>query len=127
MKVKRLKRHRPQGVVLPGDALQVGLASGQCPCHAPERPLFPWLHTMQHPIQAANKTMRTACSVAGIPHYHPHDLRHRRLSLWHGQGTPAREIGNRAGQRQIAVTLDVYTHTMPLDEVSAERFLSLLD
>lgn len=43
------------------------------------------------------------------------------------QGIPAREIGDRAGQRQIAVTLDVYTHTMPLDEVSAERFLSLLD
>ena len=87
------------------------------------RPLFPWLHGVQHPIQAANKTMRTACKAAGIPHFHPHDLRHRRISLWHGQGIPARTIGDRVGQRQIAVTLDTYTHVMPLGEVSETAFL----
>ena len=42
-----------------------------------ERPLFPWLHSHKHPTQAANKTMTTACKAAGIPHFHPHDLRHR--------------------------------------------------
>jgi hypothetical protein len=31
-------------------------------------------------------------------------------SLWHGEGIPAREIGDRVGQRQISTTLDVYTH-----------------
>jgi integrase len=70
--------------------------------------------------------MRDACRAAGIPHYHPHDLRHRRISLWHGQGIPAREIGGRAGQRQIAVTLDVYTHVMPLEEIRREQLLELL-
>jgi integrase len=75
-----------------------------------ERPLFPWLHTVKHPRQAAIKTMSSACKAAGIPHFHPHDLRHRRISLWHGQGIPARQIGERVGQRQIAVTLDTYTH-----------------
>jgi integrase len=89
-------------------------------------PLFPWVHAVEHPRQAANRTMRDACKAAGIPHYHPHDLRHRRLSLWHGQGIPAREIGERAGQRQIATTLDVYTHVMPLDEVPSSVFLELL-
>ena len=45
--------------------------------------------------------MRTACEAAGIPHYHPRDdLRHRRISLWHGQGILACEIGDRVGQRQ---------------------------
>ena len=73
-----------------------------------------------------NKTMRTACKAAGIPHFHPHDLRHRRCSLWHGRGIPAREIGERVGQQQIAVTLDTYTHVMPLDEVPTERLRALL-
>ena len=90
------------------------------------RPLFPWLHSVKHPIQAANKTMGTACKAAGIPHFHPHDLRHRRISLWHGQGIPARTIGDRVGQRQIAVTLDTYTHVMPLDEVTQTAYLELL-
>ena len=90
-----------------------------------ERPLFPWLRGFKHPIQAADKTMRAACKSAAIPHYHPHDLRHRRLSLWHGQGIPAREIGSRAGQRQVS-SLDVYTHTMPLDEVPQSAFEQLL-
>jgi integrase len=92
-----------------------------------ERPLFTWLHGIDHPVQAANKTMRNACKAAGIPHFHPHDLRHRRISLWHGQGIPAREIGDRAGQRQIAITLDVYTHVMPLDEITEQDFRGLLE
>jgi integrase len=91
-----------------------------------ETPLFPWLHQMKHPTQAANKTMSTACKAAGIPHFHPHDLRHRRISLWHGQGIPARTIGERVGQRQISVTLDVYTHVMPLDEITKRAYLELV-
>jgi integrase len=81
---------------------------------------------MKHATQAANKIMRTACKAAGIPHFHPHDLRHRRISLRHGQGIPAREIGDRVGQRQIAVTLDVYTHVMPLAEIPTAKYLVLL-
>jgi len=91
-----------------------------------ETPLFPWLRRMEHPRQAANKTMAMACKNAGIAHLHPHDLHHRRIPLWHGQGIPPREIGDRVGQRQIAVTLDVYTHVMPLDEIPADRLQSLL-
>jgi len=70
--------------------------------------------------------METACRTAGIPPFSPHDLRRRRISLWHGQGVPAREIGDRVGQRQVAVTLDVYAHVMPLDEIPRERFLALI-
>lgn len=70
--------------------------------------------------------MAKACIAAGIPHYHPHDLRHRRITLWHGQGIPAREIGERVRQRQISTTLDIYTHVMPLDEISVESFYARL-
>jgi integrase len=70
--------------------------------------------------------MAKACTAAGIPHYHPHDLRHRRITLWHGQGIPARVIGERVGQRQISTTLDIYTHVMPLDEVSIDDLQAML-
>lgn len=90
------------------------------------RPLSPWLRSMQHPRQAANKTMSSACKAAGIPHFHPHDLRHRRISLWHGQGIPARQIRKRVGQQQIAVTLDTDAHVMPLDEIPKEAYERVL-
>jgi integrase len=91
-----------------------------------ERPLFAWPHDVGHPRQKVEKLMAKACKAAGIPHYHPHDLRHRRIKLWHGQGIPAREIGDRVGQRQVSTTLDIYTHVMPLDEVPTHAYRRLL-
>ena len=91
-----------------------------------DKPLFAWPHDVGHPRQKVEKAMAKACKVAGIPHYHPHDLRHRRITLWHGQGIPAREIGDRVGQRQVSTTLDIYTHIMPLDEVPESAYRQLL-
>jgi integrase len=70
--------------------------------------------------------MEAACNTAGIPVYTPHDLRHRRLSLWHGQGVPARELAARAGHSRASMTLDVYSHVMPLDEASMESLEAVL-
>ena len=67
-----------------------------------------------------------ACRSVGIPLYSPHDLRHRRGSLWHASGMPARELAARMGHSKASMSLDVYTHVMPPDEVPAERVLSLL-
>jgi integrase len=103
---------KPRWVQVPAWLMEILLDEVPPDDRSPERPLFPWLHRMQHPRQAANRTMANACRAAGIPHFHPHDLRHRRISLWHGQGIPAREIGDRVGQRQISTTLDVYTHVL---------------
>lgn len=75
---------------------------------------------------SAKNAMARACIVAEIPHYHPHDLRHRRLSLWHGQGIPARELAARAGHSRPSMSLDVYSHVMPLDEVPVDAFRGLL-
>lgn len=41
-------------------------------------------------------------------------------------GVPARELAERAGHSKPSMSLDIYTHVMPVDEVSVERFLSLL-
>ena len=78
---------------------------------APDRKVFPGLSKA-----ALWRAMRDACQQAGIPHYHPHDLRHRRLSLWHGQGVPAAELAQRAGHSRPSITLDTYSHVMPPEE-----------
>jgi len=64
------------------------------------------------------KCMARACLAAGIPSFSPHDLRHRRLSLWHGQGVPAAELAARAGHSKSSMTLDVYSHVL-LDPTEA--------
>jgi integrase len=56
--------------------------------------------------------------AAGIPHFHPHDLRHRRISLWHHQGIPARQLAERAGHSRPSMSLDVYSHVL-MDETEA--------
>jgi integrase len=54
----------------------------------PEAAIFPWL------TQARLRTeMNRACRAAGVPLYSPHDLRHRRISLWHRQGIDWARIG----------------------------------
>jgi integrase len=73
----------------------------------------------------AKNVMGRACKAAKIPHFHPHDLRHRRISLWHGQGIPARELAERAGHARASMSLDVYSHVlMDKAELEPETLLS---
>jgi integrase len=67
---------------------------------------------------AYKAAMYRACNAAGIPNFTPHDLRHRRLSLWHGQGIPAAELAAPAGHSKSSMTLDVYSHVL-LDPTEA--------
>lgn len=87
----------------------------------PERRLFPGLKegTMRDAIGRA-------CRAAGVPGYSPHDLRHRRGSLWHAAGMPARELAERMGHTKASMSLDVYTHVMPPDEAAPEAIRALL-
>lgn len=48
--------------------------------------------------------------------FSPHDLRHRRASLWHQDGVVAAELARRLGNT-VKVALDTYSHVMPLDEI----------
>lgn len=60
---------------------------------------------------------RDSVRVAMRPYgFSPHDLRHRRASLWHQQGVVAVELARRLGNT-AAVALGTYSHVMPLDEV----------
>jgi integrase len=72
------------------------------------------------------QAMRRACTTAKIPNYSPHDLRHRRITVRHQSGVVARELAERAGHARASMSLDVYSHVMPLDEVPPERFEGLI-
>jgi integrase len=75
---------------------------------------------------SAYQAMARACKNAKVPHYSPHSLRHRRITIWHQSGVPARELAERAGHSRPSMSLDVYSHVMPADEVPAAAFQSLL-
>jgi integrase len=75
----------------------------------------------------AYQAMTRACQTAKIVHYHPHDLRHRRITIWHQSGVPARELAERAGHSKPSMSLDVYSHVMPADEIADKVFQQLLD
>jgi integrase len=65
-----------------------------------------------------------ACTAAGVPHFSPHDLRHRRISLLHLAGVPWARIGEHVGQRSLRVTADTYSHVLADErELDYERIL----
>jgi integrase len=81
----------------------------------PHRPVFPGL--TQERLRTA---IARAARASGTPAWSPHDLRHRRISLWHRQGETWALIGSRVGQRSLSVTADVYTHVL-LDDRGLEH------
>jgi integrase len=115
------KRDRARWVYLPEWLMQA--IEETCPLEdrVPERKVFQGITEA-----SAYQAMSRACKNAKVPHYHPHDLRHRRITIWHQSGVPARELAERAGHARPSMSLDVYSHVMPSDEVTSERFLSLL-
>lgn len=95
-----------------------------CPLEdrVPERRVFPGITEA-----SAYQAMSRACKLANGPHFHPHDLRHRRITIWHQSGVPARELAERAGHARPSMSLDVYSHVMPPDETRKERVLTLIE
>lgn len=75
----------------------------------------------------AKNAMARACRTAGLPHFHPHDLRHRRGTIWHHDpAVSIREQMERGGWSRSDIAIDTYSHLMPLDEVPAETLRHLL-
>lgn len=95
-----------------------------CPLEdrVPERRVFQGI--TEH---SAYNAMTRACRNTRVPHFHPHDLRHRRITIWHQSGVPAGELAERAGHSKPSMSLDVYSHVMPPDEVAAETLQTLID
>lgn len=117
---ERTKTRHPRWVQVP-DWLMAHIAD-TCP---PEdrtatRRVFPVAES------TLRNAMATACRAAGIPLYSPHDLRHRRASLWHGQGVTVRDLMERGGWSRSEIAIDTYSHVMPLEEVSVASLERLL-
>jgi len=58
---------------------------------------------------AFRTSLGRACKTAGVPAFSPHDLRHRRASLWHLAGRPVAEACSYLGHSS-QVHLDLYAH-----------------
>lgn len=116
------KRDQARWVYLP--AWLIETIEEACPLEdrVPERRVFGGITEA-----SAYQAMLRACRNAKDPHYSPHDLRHRRITIWHQSGVPARELAERAGHARASMSLDVYSHVMPPDEVTSERLLALIE
>jgi integrase len=80
--------------------------------------VFGWL------VQAnLRREIARACKATGTALWSPHDLRHRRISLWHREGVSWAQVGEWAGQRDIATTLNRYTHVVPGREIDRGGWL----
>lgn len=115
------KSSRPRWVQVPGWLMDE--ISARCPREdrVAERRVFP-----AFTADVAKNAMARACVTAGIPHFHPHDLRHRRATIWHHEGVPARVMQERGGWSRATIALDVYSHLMPIDEVPQDTLDDLL-
>jgi integrase len=76
----------------------------------PERPVFQGFGADRF-----RTALTRACTAAGVPHFSPHDLRHRRISLLHLGGEPVAKIGELVGHDDLVTTLRTYTHVL-IDE-----------
>ena len=102
------KSRRGRWVSLPADLFTaVLLTLPPREDRSPNRPVFPGL--TQERLRTA---IARACRASGTATWSPHDLRHRRISLWHRQGETWALIGARVGQRSLSVTADTYTHVL---------------
>lgn len=110
------KTRRPRWVELPADLLEAIVE--RLPAREDrqrEASLF---------ADATADRLRTAiaraCRNTGTPHFSPHALRHRRISLLHRHGVSWAEIGERVGQQSKLVTADTYTHAL-IDSSEVDR------
>lgn len=76
------------------------------------------------PFRLSRSAVGTAMSDAAG--FGPHQLRHRRATLWYQQDVGPVELARRLGHARPSMSLDVYSHVKPLKEVPAHVFASAL-
>lgn len=116
---QRTKTARPRWVPVP--RWLMNLIEDTCPREDRAGRVFPKVE--RTPLATA---IRRACRDAGVAHYSPHDLRHRRISILHGKGIPTRQISELVGHARPSMTVDRYSHVMALDEMQPERLEAVL-
>lgn len=119
---RKTKSKRAKWVPVPRWLMEV--IASTCPLEdrLSETPVFAGITDDQ-----LRRAMTRACKTAEISSYSPHDLRHRRITLWHYEGVPAREVQDRVGHAWLSTTLDTYTHSMRPDELPKKALLAVLN
>jgi integrase len=74
---------------------------------APERRVF-----QGFTADVAKNVMARACKAAEIPHFHPHDFRHRYASVKLREGVPVTDLAAQLGHSRKSMTLDTYSHVL---------------
>lgn len=92
-----------------------------CPAWLLERIGFPF----DVGRQQVHNAIKAACDNANVRRFGPHQLRHRRGSLWHLQGVPPVEAAAWLGHSPV-MHLRTYAHVMPVDEVPVQTLASFL-
>lgn len=120
--VQREKSRRGRWVPVPDDLF--ALVDGLVPREDRdlEARVAPWLDQA-----ALRRQIARACKATGTPLWSPHDLRHRRISLWHRAGVSWAQIGEWAGQRDLATTANRYTHVVLGREVDRAPWVAALE
>ena len=62
--------------------------------------------------------------MAGLGHWHPHDLRHSGASLMLAQGVRLEVVSEILGHASIAITKDVYGHLVEGQKRAAAQLMS---
>ena len=121
IRARETKTRKAKWVPVPGWLMDEIATSCPMEDRLPDRAVFPRVNE-----DGLRNAMLRACRSAGIPTYSPHDLRHRRITIWHHAGMPTKEVQRRVGHSRASMTLDVYAHVMPVEEVPADTFLAAL-
>jgi integrase len=121
MRARETKSRRAKWVPVPEWLMDEIGASCALEDRLPDRRVF-----LRVDEDGLRNAMLRACRTAQIPVFSPHDLRHRRITIWHHGGMPTKEIQQRVGHARKSETLDVYAHVMPLAEVAETEFLAAL-
>jgi integrase len=79
-------------------------------------------------VQASNlrRSLRNLIALSGLPKIRFHDLRHTAASLMLNYGTPVIVVSERLGHSKASITLDVYGHLIPSQQVEAARLMDEL-
>jgi integrase len=77
--------------------------------------------------RAARAAMARACTAAGIPHFSPKDLRHRRATIWHHGGLPAKVLAERLGHATATLSLNTYSHVVDPGECELKELRARVD
>jgi integrase len=121
MRARETKSRRAKWVPVPAWLMDELDASCAREDRTPQRKVFERVDE-----DGLRNAMLRACRTAGIPVYSPHDLRDRRITIWHHAGVPVKEIGERVGHTRASMTLDVYAHVVPVSEVPPDELRELM-